>query len=466
MILSNIIGNNYSRVHFIGIGGISMSGLAEILLAEGYIVSGSDMKSSPIISRLKSKGAQIHINHDKDNLGNVDLVIYTDAISDDNPELIEALRRGIHTMDRGSFLGQLMTKYTNSIAVSGTHGKTTTTGMISIILDKSTIEPTILLGGELDQIGGNVKIGKDSYLLTEACEYKGNILKFHPTIGIILNVEEDHLDYFKDLSHIVKTFQEFAKSIPSLGTLVINGDDESTAEIVKDTKCENITFGIKNEDCEYFATDIEFDNFGLPNYTLEVDKKSYKVALSVLGIHNIYNSMAAIATTHKCGVPMETIINSIKLYTGSHRRFEHKGSYNGIKIIDDYAHHPTAVKATLDSIEKIANDKVWCVFQPHTYTRTRSLLNEFSRSFTKADTVIISDIYAAREKDTGEIHSKDLVEKLKEHNVNAIYMNDFNDIAEYLFNNTSHGDIILTMGAGDIYTVGEILLEKTDSSIC
>ncbi len=465
MILSDIIGNDYSRVHFIGIGGISMSGLAEILLTEGYTVSGSDMKNSPIINRLKNKGAEIHISHDKDNLGNVDLVVYTDAISDDNPELIEALRRGIPTMDRGSFLGELMKRYKNSIAVSGTHGKTTTTGMISIILDKSTLEPTILLGGELDQIGGNVKIGKDSYLLTEACEYKGNILKFHPTIGIILNVEEDHLDYFKDLSHIVETFESFAKSIPPTGTLIINGDDVNTLEIIKNTKCENITFGIKNRDCKYFATNIEFNNFGLPKYSLIVDDKSYEITLSVMGIHNIYNSLAAIATTHKCGVPMETIINSIKLYTGTHRRLEHKGSYNDIKVIDDYAHHPTEVKATLDSIEKIANNKVWCVFQPHTYTRTKALLDEFSHSFAKADMVIISDIYAAREKDTGLIHSKDLVEKLKENDVDAIYIRDFKDISEYLLNSASYGDIILTMGAGDIYRVGEILLKKKNSYI-
>ncbi|WP_202710135.1 UDP-N-acetylmuramate--L-alanine ligase [Sporosalibacterium faouarense] len=459
MLLSDIFNHDFSHVHFIGIGGISMSGLAEILLNEGYRVTGSDMKDSPIISKLRKKGATVFIGHDDNNLSDADLVVYTDAISDDNPEFIEANKRGITVIDRGSFLGQLMRTYENSIAVSGTHGKTTTTGMISIILDKSTLDPTILLGGELDQIGGNVRLGKDSYLLAEACEYKGNILKFFPSIGIILNIEEDHLDFFKDLNHIIETFTSFAESIPKSGYLVLNNDDVNVAHIKDSANCNIVTFGIEN-DSTYQAKNIEFDDNGMPKFSLVIDGNSYEANLSVMGIHNIYNSLAAIASTHICGVPLETIINSIQLYTGTHRRLEHKGSYNGIGIIDDYAHHPTAVKATLSSIQKIAKNDVWCVFQPHTYTRTNALLDEFTESFDNANKVIISDIYAAREKDTGLVHSKDLVNNLKERNVDAVYIKDFEDIAGYLLDNCKEGDIVLTMGAGDIYTVGEILLDK------
>ncbi len=463
MILSDILEHEFSHIHFIGIGGISMSGLAEILLNQGYKVSGSDMRDTPIIKRLIEKGANIYIGHDKQNLGDADLVVYTDAISADNPELLAAFSKEITTINRGTFLGHLMKAYQNSIAVSGTHGKTTTTGMISIILDKSSLEPTILLGGELDQIGGNVKIGKDNYLLTEACEYKGNILKFHPTTGIILNVEEDHLDYFKNLKHIVDTFSNFAKGIPEDGTLIINNDDNNSSEIIKNIKCNIITFGIEKKDCTYQAKDIEFDDFGLPKYTLVYNNKSYEVRLSVMGIHNIYNSLAAIAATHLSGVPIDTIINSIKLYTGTHRRLEHKGSYNNIKIIDDYAHHPTAIRANLSSIKKIAKKNVWCVFQPHTYTRTKALLSEFSHSFDNADKVIVCDIYAAREKDLGTIHSRDLVKKLNENNVDAIYINNFDEISNFIINNANKDDIILTMGAGDVYRVGEQILDKVNS---
>lgn len=462
MLLSDIFNHDFSHVHFIGIGGISMSGLAEILLNEGYKVTGSDMKDSPIIGKLREKGAVVYIGHNKENIGDADLVIYTDAISEDNPELIEAIRKGLTVIDRGGFLGQLMKSYDNSIAVSGTHGKTTTTGMISIILDKSTLDPTILLGGELDQIGGNVKLGNDSYLLTEACEYKGNILKFFPSIGIILNIEEDHLDYFKDLEHIVGTFASFAESIPESGFLIINNDDKNITGIIKNTECNIITFGIENTST-YQAKNIELSDNGLPKYSLEVDGTSYEVSLNVMGIHNIYNSLAAIATTHICGVPMETIINSIQLYTGTHRRFEHKGSYDDIKIIDDYAHHPTAVKATLDSIQKIAKNNVWCVFQPHTYTRTKALFSDFSHSFNNANKVIVTDIYAAREKDTGLVHSKDLVMELKKNGVDALYIDDFDFAATFLLENCKQGDIVLTMGAGDVYRIGEILLDKAES---
>ncbi|WP_425447813.1 UDP-N-acetylmuramate--L-alanine ligase [Dethiothermospora halolimnae] len=458
MLLSSIYNNKFKHIHFIGIGGISMSGLAEILISEGYEVSGSDEKYSPIIERLESKGARVYIGHNKENITNADLIIYTDAISNDNEELLEANKRKIETINRGNFLGQLMKVYDKSVGISGTHGKSTTTGMLSVILNNSSINPTILLGGVLDDLEGTVKIGDNSCLVTEACEYKANILKFHPSIGIILNIEEDHLDYYRDLNHIIDTFTDFTKNIPKDGFLVINNDDDNCKSVINNSNCDVVTFGIKNNS-DYLAKDITFTKEGFPKYKLLVNDHEYSVELKVMGVHNVYNSLAAIVTAHKCGVPLKEAIDNLKYYNGTHRRLEYKGSINNIKIIDDYAHHPTAIKSTLESIKKISPKKVWCVFQPHTYTRTKSLLEEFSNSFSKADKVIIPDIYPAREKDTGLIHSVDLVDKLKKKNVDTIYIKDFDEISSYLLNNCSDGDVVITMGAGDVYKIGDQLIK-------
>ncbi|MFA5524738.1 MAG: UDP-N-acetylmuramate--L-alanine ligase [Tissierellales bacterium] len=456
----NIHNHNFSHVHFIGIGGISMSGLAEILLENGYKVSGSDMKSSTILKKLENKGALINIGHSKNNIGNADLIVYTDAINKDNPELIEAYERNITTVDRGTFLGQLMKLYKNSIAVSGTHGKTTTTGMMSVIFNNSSLDPTILLGGELDLIGGNVKIGKGEVLLTEACEYKGNILKFHATVGVILNVDEDHLDYYQNLEHIIATFSDFVKLIPENGYIIANNDDVNVKEAIKSSKCSIITFGI-NDKADYRATDIIFNSLGLPSFKLIIkENQVYEVSLGAMGTHNIYNSLAAIATAHISGVPMDSIIDSISKYIGTHRRQEYKGNLKGARIIDDYAHHPTEVKATLSALKNSSSGRIICAFQPHTYTRTKALLKEFAESFSDADKVLIADIYAAREKDTGEIHSKDLTKEIVKNGVDAEYLGTFEEIGNHIKSMASEGDTIVTMGAGDIYIVGEMLLEN------
>lgn len=456
----NLHQHKYKHVHFIGIGGISMSGLAEILLTNGYKVSGSDMKESSILDRLRNLGGVIYIGHHQQNIQGADLIVYTSAISKSNPEYQEALKMKIETVDRATFLGQLMKGYQNSIAVAGTHGKTTTTAMISIILNNSKLSPTILLGGILDQIGGNVKIGKEDYFLTEACEYKGSFLKFYHTMGVILNIEEDHLDYFKNIDEIIDTFKKFASFIPREGFIIINSDDQHTPKIIQNLECNIVTFGL-NSNSDFYATDITFTDEGYPDFILHVkNKNTYKVALGVMGIHNIYNALAAIATTYNCGIPMDTILDSLKEYKGTHRRFENKGIFKDVKIVDDYAHHPTEIRATLSTAKKITPNRLWCVFQPHTYTRTKALLNDFSDSFYDADKVIVSDIYAAREKDTGLIHSKDLVKELNARDIDAIYIDDFDKIADYLYQNTESGDIVITMGAGDIYKVGDKLLEK------
>jgi len=452
--------HKFNHIHFIGIGGVSMSGLAEILISEGYKVSGSDMNNSPTLDRLRALGSNIYIGHSKENIKDADLVIYTDAISMNNEELKEAINKNITTIDRATFLGALMSNYKSSIAVSGTHGKTTTTSMIATILNNSDKDPTILLGGQLDEIGGNVKLGSKDILLTEACEYKGNILKFFPNIAVILNMEEEHLDYYKNIDHIIDTFIQYSNNIKTDGYLVINIDDKNAKKVIENTKAKVITFGINNK-ADYSAENISFDSKGYPSFMLNNKCKSlYPIQLSVMGIHNIYNALASIAVAEILDIPIETVTNSLKMFKGTHRRLELKGYINGIKIIDDYAHHPTEIKASLKALRNITDNNIWCIFQPHTYTRTKLLLDSFSEAFSDADKVIIPDIYAAREKDNGLVHSKDLVNALIEKGVDAKYISSFENIEDYIMNNAKKGDIVVTMGAGNVYKIGEDLLNS------
>ena len=454
----SINSNEYSKVHFIGIGGISMSGLAEILLTEGYTVTGSDAKYSSVVERLEKLGAMVYINHSADNINNTDLVIYTDAIAMDNEELLKAKSLGVPVIDRATFLGALMKNYKNSIAISGTHGKTTTTSMLSTILNRSVLNPTILLGGQLAEIGGNVRLGSKEYMLTEACEYKGNILKYFPTMAVILNIDEDHLDYFKNMDHILNTFIDYGKNLDKDSYLLINIDDSGAQKIIDSTPAKVITFGINN-DCNYKAENIIYSKEGLASFTLNIKNKgSYPIQLNIMGIHNIYNSLAAIAAAHINGLSIGEIQKNITYYSGVQRRLEFKGFYNNVKIIDDYAHHPTEIKVTLDALRKSTKGNIYCVFQPHTFTRTQLLLRSFAESFSDADTVIITDIYAAREQDNGVVHSKDLTNAIE--GTNAIYLKTFDEISSYLIENIKDDDIVVTMGAGNIYLVGESILRS------
>ena len=450
--------NKYAKVHFIGIGGISMSGLAEILLTEGYSVSGSDSKDSAVIERLRKLGAKIYINHSESNINNPDLIIYTDAISGDNEELMKANSKGVPVIDRATFLGALIKNYKNSIAISGTHGKTTTTSMLSTILNRSALDPTILLGGQLAEIGGNVRLGSKEYMLTEACEYKANILKYFPTMAVILNIDEDHLDYFRNMDHIVDTFVNYGKNLEKDSHLLINGDDIYSQKVIDNTSAKIATFSI-DRDSDYKAENIKFSEEGYASYTLNIKNQGlYPIILNVMGVHNVYNSLAAIATAHIYGLSMEEIQSNITSYTGVQRRLEFKGYYKGVKIMDDYAHHPTEIRATLNAIKNSTTGDIYCIFQPHTFTRTKILLNSFAESFSKATNVVITDIYAAREKDNGTIHSKDLSNAII--GTHAIYLETFQEIEDYLMDNAKEGDTIVTMGAGNIYQVCDSILEK------
>ena len=456
----NIDNSKYKNIFFIGIGGISMSALAELMLYKGYKVYGSDRMPSINTEKLEKNGATIYYEHKKEHIKNMDLVIFTDAISFDNEEYMEAVKEKIDLVDRATFLGAIMKNYKKSIAVSGTHGKTTTTSMITEIIKDLDLNPTIMLGGQLKDIDGNIKIGDENLFLTEACEYKANILKYFPTTEIILNIDEDHLDYFDNIDHIIRTFKGYVDNLHQDDYVILNVDDENVDTLFPINNCKVFTFGIKN-DADLRAENIDFSEDGFPTYDLYLKgKKLCHVELSVLGRHNVLNSLAAIAATYVNNIPIEDAVVALKSYKGVERRLEEKGYYKGTKIMDDYAHHPTEIKSSIHAIKNACKGKLYTIFQPHTYTRTKLLLDAFANSFDESDVIIITDIYAAREKDYGDIHSKTLRDAISDHRDNAFYISGFDDIVKFIKENIKKDDVVVTMGAGDVYKIGEMILEK------
>lgn len=451
--------NEYKKVHCIGIGGIGLSAIAEILLERGYEVSGSDMKDSAMVEKLRSQGAKVFIGHAAENVEDVDLIVYTVAVSDENPELVRGKERGIPELTRAQMLGLLMEEYDYSIAISGTHGKTTTTSMISLILRDAAMDPTILVGGNLGEIGGNVAVGQSQYFVTEACEYRDSFLQLKPKIEIILNIDSDHLDYFKDIDHIVRSFNEFAGLVPEDGVIIAYDANPFVNSVVKDLP-NVVTFGF-GEGCTYAGADIEF-NDGMPCFSIIHEGRDLgRLQLSVPGEHNILNTLAAFACCHMLGVAPESIIKTLENYHGTARRFDVQGeTKDGRKIIDDYAHHPTEIKATLSAAANVPHKSLWCCFQPHTYTRTLALFDQFATAFEKADKVILAEIYAAREKNVYNISSKDLMKKIREAypDKQVFYFESLEELAKFVYNNSEPGDVIMTMGAGDINTAGEMIL--------
>lgn len=430
-----------------------MSGLAHILLMRGIKVTGSDRTESNITEILKNDGAEIYIGQRAENIQNPDLVVYTAAISDDNPELCEARNKNIETIERADFLGELMKEFKMPVSISGTHGKTTTTSMLSTVLLHAGEDPTILVGGELNSIGGNYHVGTDKYLIFEGCEYVDSFLKFNPYSAIILNIEEDHLDYFDGIEQIKESFNKFMRKIPKEGFVVVNADDPNVMNSTHDVECKIITYG-KSGDYSY--KNESFDNNGYGNFDVYFkDEKIAHIQLSIGGKHNISNATAVFAVASKLGINPDIIAEGIKKFTGTKRRFEYKGTFNGARVFDDYAHHPTEISATLDSAKKMDHNKIWVVFQPHTYTRTNALFNQFIEALAPFDNVIITDIYAAREKNTIGISSKSLADKIK----NARYISDFSEISEHLKANVSENDIVITMGAGTITDLSKFLLD-------
>ncbi len=436
-----------------------MSGLSELMLSEGFTVSGSDMHQSVLTDTLAEKGAKISFPQKADNItDDIDIVIYTAAIHEDNPELMEVRRRGLPALTRAEFLGQLMPLYHTSIAVSGTHGKTTTTSMLSEILLSSGSDPTLSIGGILPSIGGNFRVGGKDFFVTEACEYTNSFLSFAPDVALILNVDADHLDFFKDLDDIRNSFHKFASLLPPEGCLIINGHTDGIDSVTKGLKCRILTYGT-DPAFDFHPEDISYDENACGSFTLYHGNEVLgKISLNVPGIHNIENACAAAAAAFTVGTDIKYIIPSLCEFKGTERRFEHKGSFNGVTVIDDYAHHPSEIKATLTAAKNCEHKTLWCVFQPHTYTRTKALLPEFASALSEADNVVLADIYAARETDTLGISSETLAEEIRVLGHNVWYFDSFEKIEKFLSEKCVHGDLLITMGAGDVYKIGDHLL--------
>ncbi len=442
------------KVHFIGIGGVSMSGLAAILLNNDIQVTGSDFKDSKNVKRLRSQGAEIFFGHEESNITDQDVVVYTAAISDDNPELKKAKELNLETYDRAHFLGHIIKNFTNSIAVTGTHGKTSTTSMLTSIALAANTDPTILVGGNLPLIGGNYRIGDGDFFITEACEYKGSFLHFPGKVALLLNLEADHLDYYRDLNHIIDTFKEYLTLIPKDGVVVVNMDDPSLREVMKEAKNDNIlTFGLHSGDL--YARSITYDAVGRASFAVYKDGEHImSLTLKVPGEFNVYNALGAIGSSIASNLPLEDIKKGLETYGGVDKRFQELYHKKGITVIDDYAHHPKEIINSIETALKMHPKRVHVVFQPHTYTRTKLLFEDFAKSFDAVNTLILLPVFAARELDTGLVSSIELMDAIKERQtVDTLYFETFTGAAEYLKEIIKEGDLVLTMGAGDAVNV-------------
>ena len=451
----------YKNIHMIGIGGVIMSGIAEILKFWGFNVTGSDSNSSEVTERLRKNGIPVVIGHDFVNVVKADVVIYTAAIRPDDPELLKAKELNIPIIDRGTFLGKITKAFRNSICISGTHGKTTTTSMISMCFLEAHKDPSIQVGAYLKAINGNYRVGSSEYFIIEACEYVESYLKIFPKAEVILNIDNDHLDYFETFDNIVESFHRYISLLPEDGLLVINADDPNCVKIAKDSKCKNVTFGIENNNANFVARNITFNKNGFAMFDVYYNNYFYKtIELSIPGKHNVLNALACIALCHEYGIEKEDIKNGLLKFTGAHRRFEYVGSFNeGVSVYDDYGHHPTEIVATCNALKQKQYRQNWVVFQPHTYSRTKTLLEDFAKALIQFDHVIVTDIYAAREDNIYGISALDLVNKINSYKSNkAMYISDFNEIVKYLKEHTIKEDIVLTLGAGTVTNIGSKLI--------
>ncbi len=453
--------NNKIHVHFIGIGGISMSGLAEILLGAGFTISGSDREQSDLTKHLSALGAKVNYPQAAENITeDIDLIVYTAAIHEDNPEFVAAKASKKPMLTRAELLGEIMENYNRSITVAGTHGKTTTTSMVSQILLETADEPTISVGGILDAIGSNVHVGNSDVFVTEACEYTNSYHSFFPKYNLILNVEADHLDFFKNLENVRASFKKFAGNTADDGILIINNDIDDVDYFTEGLKCKVIKYSLKNK-ADIYATDVSYNEKGFASFVPVFNGKELeRVSLNVPGDHNISNALAAIALSIEMGISYDHIIDGLKKFGGARRRFELKGYYKEATVIDDYAHHPTEIAASLAAAANYPHNRVIVCFQPHTYTRTLSFLDDFATALSKADMVLLADIYAAREPDIYGVSSKDIADRIEKLGTEVHYLGSFDACEKFLEKNLLNNDLLITMGAGNVYLVGEHLLSK------
>lgn len=453
--MSNIdLLNNVKKIHFVGIGGSGMCPMAEILNKEGFEITGSDIYESDTLERIKALHIPVYIGHKKENVLGKDLIVYTAAVKRNNPELLAAQEFNIPAIERSVMLGLVTKRYSKSIAVSGTHGKTSTTAMITQILTTGKADPTAIIGGKLPFIGGNSRVGKSDIIVCEACEYVDTFLQLHPYISVILNIDADHLDYFGSLENIKKSFNKFGNQ--TSGLIIYNGDDKNSVDTVNDINIKKLSFGL-NENNDYYAKDITTKSGAKMSFSLmKKGQKLCDIKLNVPGKHNIYNALAAAVVADYLSIDTEFIKKALSEFTGVHRRFEILGNPNDIVVADDFAHHPTEITAILNSAMSMGFNTVWAVFQPHTYSRTAILINDFAKALSIADKVIISEILAVREENTYNIYSKDLGEKVP----NSVCIDSFEDITEYIKNNAKPGDLVLTMGGGNVYKCANMILKS------
>lgn len=445
------------KVYLLGIGGISMSGIAYLLHNNGYEVCGSDVKQTKITDNLEKLGIKINYEQVSKNItSDIDLVVYTAAISNDNEELNEAKKLGIKLIDRASIMGDIIKEYSNSISISGSHGKTTTTSLVSSIFLNLENKPTILVGGILPLIGSNVYLGGKDYFISEACEYKNSFLSFNSKHAIVLNIDSDHLDFFKDLDEIRKSFKLFIDKLT--GILVINESIDNLDELIKDTKAKVVKFGY-SEYADYRVGKIEYLN-DKTKFEVITNNEIFEFTANVKGQYNVENAVSAIAIAMELGVDLDSIENGLFNFISPNRRFEYYGKIDRFEIYDDYAHHPTEITAVLNNLDNINKNNL-CVFCPHTYSRTKDLFEEFAMSLSKANKVIISPIFPAREKFDPTITEQMLVDKINDFGGNALYVGDYEKIAEYILKN-SNEDLIATIGAGDVNEVINILKNKVN----
>ena len=450
------------KIYMIGIGGTSMSGIAEILKHYDYDVIGSDIKESSAVQKLRDDGIKVNIGQVKENITkDIDLVVYTAAINSSNEELKEAKRLGIETKERGKFLGELTLNFKDVIGVAGTHGKTTTSSFVSCVFVEAGLDPSIQIGSNLDLIGGNYRIGHSDYFIIEACEYKDSYQNFKQRSAIVTNIDSDHLDYFKNIDNIVKSFREYVSHLPEDGILVLNMDDKRCLDLQKYTKAKVITVSITNKYADFKAKNIIYDTHGCPSY--DVYKKGEflaKVKLHVKGELNVYNSLQCLALCYAYGIDIKSIIRGLSKFTGSKRRMEYKGKFNGASVYDDYAHHPTEVEATANAMLKEKFNKSFAVFEAHTFSRVHEHLEKFAKSLVKFDHIIVMPIFPAREENIYGVKPEDIVDKLKELKKDAIYIETFDEIKDYLKERVKKGDLIVCLGAGDVTKLAEKLVTE------
>ena len=441
------------RAHLIGIGGVSMAPLAEVLHGAGMVITGSDMRESPTVEHLRSLGITIHIGHRAENLGQAELVIRTAAVHDNNPEIAAAHAAGIPVFERAQAWGAIMRGYKHALCISGTHGKTTTTSMCTHIIMAAGLDPTVMIGGTLPLLGAGHRVGKGDTIILESCEYCNSFLSFFPTIAVILNIEADHLDFFKVLDDVEHSFRRFADLVPEGGRIIANRDDANTMHTLAGETRPVTTFGLEEGDVH--AANLTWTD-GLPTFDVIYRDTVYAhVSLSIPGLHNVKNSLAAAASAIALGVPGEAVEQGLAQFRGAGRRFEHKGTYHGAEVYDDYAHHPGELKALLDTACTLGYKRVICAFQPHTYTRTAALFDDFVEVLKKPDITLLAEIFAARETNDIGISSKDLADRIP----GARYYATLPEVTAALRELAQPGDLILTVGAGDIYTAGEALVK-------